>query len=164
MIKAFTLLEVIIAMLITALLVSITYNAYLIINKSYISFTEKNERLTTIILMDHMISRDFTRAGTITSFHDKILFCGLNDTVIYQFENNDIIRVGNRTDTLKANVTNLSMSFEDRKLQPVEPNQDRLLVDDIVFTLTEEDQKIPLHYHKTYSATDLLNFSNNAIN
>eukprot|EP01037_Dinobryon_pediforme_P017339 gene17339-17530_t len=57
--------EVVISMLITAIVIAITYTSYSIISKSYGAFNDKNKMMADYALLDHLLRRDVAQAAFI---------------------------------------------------------------------------------------------------
>jgi len=71
-VKAFTIFEMVITMMITAIVIGIAYTSYSIVVKSYNSFNNKNNDMAVVINLDHLLKRDFERAETILKDTDGI--------------------------------------------------------------------------------------------
>jgi len=155
--KAFTLLEMTIAMLLSALLIALTYASYTIILRSHHDFTAKNDELTEIVTLDHLLKRDFEQAGSIVKDQDSLVFTKPLQVVSYQFTPFCVVRRSARTDTFKVATLGVRMLFES---QPV---NEAGKTDELRFILLYRQQEIPYHYHKVYSSENLIQDSQHAI-
>ena len=163
-IPAFTIMELVIAMLISAIAIGLMYSAYTIVSKSYLSFTGRNEDISTVLLLDQRLNRDISKAEVITRVNNTITMKSGKDTIRYNFAGSLVIRQSLLTDTFKVNTDGVLTSFESMNVdEPPADNQGKV-IDDIRFILLFKGQKIPYHYHKAYSSVNLLQSTADAIN
>jgi Tfp pilus assembly protein PilE len=163
-VKAFTILEVTITMLITALLIGITYTSYSIIVKSYRSFTVKNEEMTVLVTLDHLLKRDFDQAEMIFKDQDGIALTSNDKTIKYEFKPDYIVRIAVRIDTFKVQTQDVNMAFENIPLNEVQETEEQNRIDEVAFILIFQNEKIPYHYNKLYSSVNLIQRNPNAVN
>jgi Tfp pilus assembly protein PilE len=163
-IKAFTILEVTITMLITALLIAITYTSYSIIVKSYRSFTLKNEAMGVLTSLDHVLKRDFDRADMILKTSDGIILQTDQKIVKYVFNADFVIRESVKMDTFKVQPQEVQTSFESVPITEARDTAEQNRIDELTFTLPYQNEKIPYHYYKTYSSVNLIQRNQNAVN
>jgi type II secretory pathway component PulJ len=78
-IKAFTLLEVLLTMLLTILVIGITYSAYIIIDKQFKRSKTAEERMYELSLLSYLIERDVNSAKMILCRADGFL-ARMNET------------------------------------------------------------------------------------
>ena len=156
-IRAFTILEVVISMLITAIVIAITYTSYSIISKSYGAFNDKNKMMADYALLDHLLRRDVAQAAFIQKDAEGIALTTSNKNVKYTFSNDYIIRQSIRTDTFKFISQNVQLYFEHKPLLTLSDTLEQNRVDEISFDLLYRNEKIPYHYQKAYSSENLIN-------
>lgn len=160
---AYTILEVIITMLITAILVGITYTAYTIVSQSYLSFNSKHSELGTVLQLDKLLKKDFSRPGLIFKTSNGIDLKGDSLMVSYSFLPDQVLRTQGVTDTFKVKTTSMAMLFEGQPVEMTAPEPGTLL-DELTLELIIGKEKIPYHYYKTYSSAELLQQRTNALN
>jgi Tfp pilus assembly protein PilE len=163
-VKAFTILEVTITMLITALLIGITYTSYSIIVKSYQSFDKKNNEMAVLATLDHLLKRDFDQAESIFKDQEGIALISINKTIKYQFKLDYILRIGARTDTFKVQTQDVNTAFENVSINEVQETEEQNRIDELAFTLIYQNEKIPYHYVKLYSSVNLIFRNPDAVN
>jgi len=154
-IPAFTIMELTVAMLISAIVIGLMYSAYAIISKSYLSFVDRNSNTSTIALLDRRLSRDIDKAEMIQRDSNTVTIRSHKDTIIYRFQSDRVIRQKLLADTFKVSTESFSASF---KSIPVDGNtlsDDEKKIDDLQIVMLAEGQKIPYHYRKTYSSVNL---------
>ena len=163
-VKAFTILEVTIVMMITSLLIGITYTSYSIIVKSYLSFTEKNKDQTVLTNLDYLLRRDFEQANIIRKEPDGVSLQRESGIIKYQIKPEYILREGIRTDTFKVETQDLSTLFENVPINDVQTIDEQNRIDELQFTLIYKNDQIPCYYHKLYSSSNLIQRNPNAGN
>jgi Tfp pilus assembly protein PilE len=167
-IKAFTILEMTIAMLVAAIVIGITYTCYGIINKSYLTFKHKNEGIALLSRVDQLIRRDFEQADLITGNTNVITIQEDNKPIIgYEFTPDYIIRKANIIDTFKVSNDNLQVFFEKQlkvNAHADNSNSENGRIDELLFNVTFENEPMTFHYDKQYSSENLIKRNANAIN
>ncbi len=153
--KAFTIMEITITMLLAAIVISITYTAYTIISKSYIGFTNKNKDISTVVQLDKLLKKDFYKALAISRDNQKILFKTDSADIIYEFEPDMVTRTQGITDTFKIQTETMNTTFESQPLNDLPTTDTPNLLDDMEWKIILQNEKIPYHYHKQYSSVNL---------
>jgi len=168
-IKAFTILEMTIAMLIAAIVIGITYACYGIVNKSYLSFKHKNEGIAILNLLDRLIRRDFDNADFVKRNPNGITIRqGDKPVISYRFEAGYIIRNADIIDTFKVENSKVQVFFE-RQLkvnddQTSDSNYENERIDELRFDVSFQNETMTFHYNKQYSSENLIKRNPNAIN
>lgn len=162
-VPAYTIMEVTITMLVSAILIAITYTSYSIISKSYSSFTGKNNDLAVLVSLDHLLKRDFERANIIVKDSTGISLQRDSSTIKYELVPDFIIRKAARIDTFKVQNQEVTASFENIPLPGVSSDPVQNAIDELDFTILYQKEKITYHYHKTYSSENLIERNPNAI-
>ncbi|HEY9000687.1 MAG TPA: prepilin-type N-terminal cleavage/methylation domain-containing protein [Mucilaginibacter sp.] len=157
-VKGFTIMEVIVAMLIGALLVGLTYESYQIISKFYRTFHAKNEEMASLERLDGLLSKDFATSLLIKkSDAQEVVFQRWQDSVRYQFSTDYVLRVSTITDTFRFKSTIPVTTFEDMPVDISPASAEAGRIDALSFDVTVENKLIPMRYHKTYSSVNLIN-------
>jgi Tfp pilus assembly protein PilE len=162
--KAFTILEVTITMLVAGVLIGITYTSYSIIVKSYHAFTKKNDNMAVVVTLDHLLKRDFERADIILKDSDGVAMRSGSTIIQYAFTPDFIVRTSAKTDTFKVQAQALKTVFENLPIVEIQPIAEQNRIDEIDFILIFQDEKIPCHYKKFYSSENLIQRNPNALN
>lgn len=162
-IPAFTIIEVTIAMLLSALVIGIAYTVFSIVTRSYHSYQEKHQAMAAVLRLDELLQKDFLRAEIILKDTDGIAFKKENQVIKYHFDKGYVLRTGTTIDTLKVQADSITTSFENGRIGSVNnvPEQNRLDQLDMIVMLQKE--KIPYYYHKVYSSVNLINRKSDAI-
>jgi prepilin-type N-terminal cleavage/methylation domain-containing protein len=152
-VKAFTLVEMIVVMLLTAVVIGLAYEVFQVISKSYSSFSAKNERINDVERLEHWLKRDFIRAENITAGGNKVCMIIGKDTVSYVFTDSVVTRQGLRVDAIRIEVKNITTTFQGKEAQN-EPQP--LPADELNFDIVLEQEEIPETFYKLYSAEQLI--------
>lgn len=162
--KAFTILELTIAMLIAAIVIAITYTSYSIISRSFIAFRQKSEETAIMARLDQLLRRDIGRADMVMGADNKITMNGTPEgAVIYELNDAYIIRRSSAVDTFKVAVSNYQMLFEGRPPDHLD-NDEGDRIDEASFVVVSKSDSISYHYYKQYSSENLIKRNPNAIN
>lgn len=151
-------MEMVISMMLAAIVIGITYASYDIISKSYLSFTRKNESLLEALQLDRLLRKDIASGDSVLKTAEGFIIADSTKKVNYQITPTYTLRIKTRTDTFKVSNQQFVALFEDHE------TDDGELVDDISLTILFQNEKIPYHYHKQYSAADLVKRHTDALN
>jgi Tfp pilus assembly protein PilE len=163
-VKAFTIMEITVVMLISAIVIGIAYTAFNIVGQSYRSFQHKNEDIAVLVRLDELLRKDFSRANTVSKTTSGIFIKTATDSVTYAFEPDFTVRTGILTDTFKLTVQEVVTSFEASPITAINPVTEQDRVDELDFSILFENEKIPYHYNKQYSSANLIERNPDAIN
>ena len=163
-VRAFTILEVTITMLIAGLLIGLTYTSFTIVSRSYHAFKDKNDRMAVLVSLDHVLARDFDRADIILKEPDGISVKNNTQLIKYIFNTDYVTRISTKTDTFKVQPIEMKTAFENMPITEVQALEEQNRLDELDFTLVFQDRKIPYHYHKQYSSDNLIKRNPNASN
>lgn len=154
--SAFTIIEVTVVMLLTAITIAITYNAYRMVSNSYFKFDEKNKKIAEFLLMDKLFKKDIDFAHLINRTENGLQLKNINGNITYDFKPEYIIRnqYQLRNDTFFVKNANLYMTYEN---EPIEVDK---RVDELTFSADIMKTTSQLHYKKTYSSDELMNAEN----
>lgn len=163
-VKAFTIMEITVAMLLAAIVIGITYTAYSIISQSYIAYHNKNEDMAGLVRLDELLKKDFSHADTISKVDNGIL-CKIDTIgITYEFQPEYTVRHSTIIDTFKLKTADVNTLFENQPITEINniPEQNRL--DELDITVLFHNEKIPYYYHKQYSSASLAERNPNAVN
>ncbi len=162
-IPAFTLMEVTIAMLLTSLVIGITYTAYRLVSRSYVDYVHKQEIMATFLTADKLLKQDFSQARRIIRSGENVEHSTDADDrgglqietdagiIRYVFTPGYLLRdqFALRVDTFKITIKAPVFFFENV------PAENGTLIDQVHFETRLEGAPLTLNYKKTYSAQDL---------
>ena len=163
-VKGFTIMEVSIAMLISAIVIGITYTAYLVISRAYHSYNTKHEQMATILKLNELLQKDFDRSKFILKDTAGIAVHYDNRVIKYRFDTAFVLRVSIKTDTFKVKSDTAHTAFESIEIAETAPDTERNRIDQLDLLVRLEKEKITYHYHKLYSSQDLIIRKSHALN
>lgn len=108
-IKAFSFLEIMVAIVISGVVMSTAYSVYIFVNQQYIKLNTIKADVRDYFEFSSTISRDFELAKKVVKTNDYTISMEQTDkTINYQFEGEYVLRVINfHTDTFFFAATNL---------------------------------------------------------
>ena len=151
-IKAFTLLEVTVAMLLSAICIGICYTAFTLMNQYYGELKNRKDSIGNQLLINQLVSSDFDRAFKIEKLDSNINCSCDSGTISYKFSNSYVTRnqYGLKTDTLRIGVRDLTISYQDSLLADS-------LIKEIILTCQQKNKFVTMHFFKEYSSVNLFN-------
>lgn len=163
-VKAFTIMEVAITMLISAVLIGIAYTSYSIIIKSYNAFNNKSSKLAVLYTLDHLLKQDFDQAAFISKDETAIVFKKDSSLITYEFYPDLVTRKSTRIDSFKVQTDGLITNFESAPVLGLAGSGELERIDELLFNVQFEKEKIPYHYTKIYSSENLIENTPDAVN
>lgn len=151
-IKAYTLMEVTIAMLLSAICISICYSAYGIIGSYYQTFKLKNETADAALSLRHVLEKDFLKSKLVLSTDSGLMMQRDSSTILYTFREKAILRElpELHTDTFKVSYSGLQFFFEGEILEQKD-TVDRMDLE----ILLDKAAVAKIRVEKKYSAENL---------
>lgn len=153
-IKAYTLFEVTIAMLLSAICIAICYSAYGIIAKYYAGFQQKNQTADVVLTLRHVLERDFLKSNMVLKNEEGVELQQDSSKTYYIFSPDAVLRKSGElhTDTFKLKPSEVGFFFEGREV--LEPDT----IDELRFKMNLDQRiQVPIQLSKTYSAQNLFN-------
>src|ERR1035437_4240342 len=152
--KAFTLLELLIAMVISSIVVAFGYSVYSLMYKQYLSYKKTKTEIVKTMQFNTVLTNDFYNSEEITfSENTIVIFKKNNEPLLYTFNDNFILRKTNEiTDTFKIATTNIQgkFVFKNESFQST-------LIDEFSFDSQLSGDVQHFLFAKNYSAATLLN-------
>lgn len=151
-IRAYTLMEVTVAMLLSAICISICYTAYGIIGDYYHLFHQKNESADQVLSLKHALEKDFLKSNYILKQEDGFELLIDTTKIHYSFEEQAVLRKFGaiHTDTFKLQTKALKATFEGKELLEIDT------IDQVSFTiLLDKNTFTTIEVNKWYSAQNL---------
>lgn len=158
-IKAYTLLEVTIAMLITALAVGIMYSSYSLTMKLYAKYADRQRRQSYIAGLSSVLNKDLFRceSAKIINNSEVELRESSGKVITYRFLQDCILRnlQDGRSDTFKLAENKVQFFFEGRSLH----NND--CFDQMLLSAKADSIWVSFSFSKVYSSEQILKFNAN---
>jgi hypothetical protein len=156
-------MEVTVAMLITSLVIGITYTVYTIVVKSFSIYQVKNNNMASLIRLDELLKNDFYIANDISKTQNGISIKNKDKVITYEIDPRFIVRTAGMIDTFKFAVQENTSTFEGAIVPGTNIDEEQNRIDDYQLILLFEDKKINYHYHKQYSSVNLIQRNTDAI-
>jgi len=155
-IRAFTIIELVVVMVISGIAISIAGLSYDIINMQMLNYETTSARLLSTIQFNHLLKTDFIQAKKVIKEQGSLKFVSENKNEIsYYFDEDNIIRrMAYLADTFQLSVFNVKQQL----INEVQKN-DGDLVDELSFQLTNLEHTQYFHYYKTYGADVLMEYT-----
>ncbi len=150
--KAFTLMEVTIAMVLAAISIGISFSVYRLLSKAYMDYDEKNRITAEFTRLEQRLSKDIQHTNRIFKAESGLTVTDTLGNIQYTFTPDYITRnqYDLKTDTFFIRNNDLITSFES---EDVESGS---LIDYISATLEFSGREIHVSYVKLYSAEELM--------
>jgi prepilin-type N-terminal cleavage/methylation domain-containing protein len=97
-IKSFTLPELLIVMIITAIVIGMAFSVLRLVQKQIHTIERNFDKTSTLALFEQRLWQDFNELNTIQVHKETLLLTSEMDTVMYSFQDAYILR---NTDTIK---------------------------------------------------------------
>ncbi|RZJ76966.1 MAG: hypothetical protein EOO45_00350 [Flavobacterium sp.] len=150
--SAYTLMEITVAMLLSAIVISVCYTAYGLIDNYYQTFRLKNESQDQALTLRHVLNQDFASHSIIIARDNGIELIGDSIGVTYMFEQGLVLReIKNvHTDTFRLSPSSLILKFDGKEIE----------VGDTIneldfFVRIDKGVEIPMNFRRVYSAVQL---------
>ena len=149
-IKAFTLFEMVLAMLLAAIVIGMAYSAYTIIISMYKNHSVYVERNTTIATFRKVVYADFDEATDVALNGNRIIFKDINHetTTSYEINRDSVIRISKTIDTFYLKELVVAAEFENKNTM-----QGR--IDHLTFNFRHAGIPVTLGINKVYSSEEL---------
>ena len=157
-------MEVTIAMLLSAIVIGLTYTVFSLVTRSYQSYQTKHRQMATLLSLDGLLRRDFDRVELILKDTDGIVLANKNNLIKYRFYPDYVLRKGIATDTFRLKTDSIAMSFEGKTIDSSGTGEEDSRLDELDMQVTLQKENIPYYYHKIYSSANLINRKANAGN
>jgi hypothetical protein len=152
-IKAYTISEMLVVMLLSAIVISVAYTVLNIFNLQYLNYKNTRDDIYNLDLLDRLMVVDFSNADNIIKDENRYIFNFPARQVTYAFSDSLISRTENQVeDRFEFQTKGVSALFFKIEVQPL------ALVDELRFEIVIKDQNFNFHYQKLYAADVLLNF------
>jgi len=149
-VKAFTIVELVVVMILTAIVISIAYAGYALVGKSLANYMGSSKVLNEYLMLTRTLDRDFDRATTAkdSSGNVVMLKAGNDGTVVYAFGEEAIVRT--------AGTVADSFAIGARSLVFVHQDDSPGLVTAIGFDVMVGREAIHVSCAKVYAAKELI--------
>jgi len=156
-VPGFTIMEVTIAMLLSALVIGISYTVFSLVTRTYRTYQLKHQEMANVLRLDELLQMDFGRAEVILKDTDGIALKNSNRVIKYSFYPDYVLRRGITVDTFRVKTDSITISFENKPLDDLKDIEEDNRMDELAMLISLQKEKIPYYYHKIYSSVNLIN-------
>ncbi len=151
--KSFTLLEMMIALMLTSIIVSISYLSYMIIFKEMSGYKNKSKLISEILQINTNLQADINKSDAVYWKNDALFFfCPQNVEIKYYFRNNFILREsGMVQDTFFISPFDLQKKFLNNN-----QTDENAWIEELSFKAVILTKERTFYYKKIYSASDYI--------
>jgi prepilin-type N-terminal cleavage/methylation domain-containing protein len=149
--RAFTIIELIMAMLISSVIIGIVYYVYIMFNHQFSNYREKANAIDEYLIFQKALQRDVESADAIKNPSANEIDCFTiadGRTVQYVFSNAFIVR------SLQGAQDTFHIKNSGYEAEPV--NDSTVLIKNLVLKMAVFDMPLRTTYTKIYSATQLM--------
>jgi hypothetical protein len=151
-IRSYTIMEMIVVMIISAIVVGTAYNTYRIVFQQYLTMRNTSEILRQMSLLDVLISRDVDNCNYIRRTHEGFSCHYEINEINYYLEKDLVLRAeGLVMDTFRISPLNIDMKYNNVDVMQVSSYVDR-----ITFEHRYKDETISFAFQKKYGADFLM--------
>jgi len=151
-IKSYTIIEMLVVMLISALSIGITYTCYILVTKQYLSYKKNSDELAQVFLMDKLLTRDIAGSKKIERTSEGLQCYFQREIISYEFTDSYVLRHAAIVDTFHISIPEETSFKWFDKIENIPGN----LVDEVSFAATYKEEKINFYYKKQYGADVLM--------
>lgn len=156
-VPGFTIMEVTIAMLLSALVIGISYTVFSLVTRTYRTYQLKHQEMANVLRLDELLQMDFGRAEVVLKDTDGIALKNSNRVIKYSFYPDYVLRRGITVDTFRVKTDSITMLFESKALNGLNDIEEDNRMDELAMLISLQKEKIPYYYHKIYSSVNLIN-------
>lgn len=151
-ISAFTLMEIIIVMIISMIVISLTYKTLDIVTMQFRQFGKSRKHIYELSLVETLLTKDFANSACILRAEEGIL-CKYSDKDIFYIFGDDYMvrREGSIVDTFNIKPRLVKYYFYEQEVRDLNS-----YIDKVTFIHEQENTKF-FTYRKVYAADFFLN-------
>lgn len=145
--KAYSLLEIMIAIVLSGIVISAVYSGYVFTHKQFFRFTAIKTEIRNYFELSEVLNRDFETAKKVikTGGHE-IEMEMIDKTINYSFGSNYILR------TIKLQSDTFFFSVKETKINVINELTEVRLVDYLQLTIKDNGDDMQLSIYKNYGA------------
>lgn len=155
-IKAFSLIELLIVMMISGITISMTFTCYSIIRQQFSKYKKESIVVMETVDLEKTLSLDFYKGKLVQRIENGFMIDRRDYKVSYEYFGKKLLRtMPMRTDTFQIDV-----KFIEVKMENVVVESDDY-IDEVLIVCGEEDNAKTYHHHIWYSAEDYMTMKQN---
>jgi hypothetical protein len=149
---AYTIMEMVIVMLLSGIVISISFKSFDILSKSYMDFKGSQDTIAQYATLDRLLTLDFMRCREVRKTEDGLDLIFTGSKIQYTILPDLLLRrQASLTDTFKLVAENISLKFKKNECKT-----EGHLVDEFLFEDNYRQELETYHYTKQYGADILM--------
>lgn len=153
--KAFTLMELSIAMLIAAICIGMAFYMFQFFQKLYLDQQHEKQEQFSFALFQHLLKRDMQQATAIFYEESELVLQDTTGTIRYQFDPKYIIRDHYQQHTDTFNLKMIAVDGFYRQMARPSPS----CIDELHFTIAFDKNEHSFIFDKKYAALELMHIA-----
>lgn len=148
--KAFSLLEVLVALTISTILFGVVGSAYFIILENYHRYKQTQEISYDTYTLHRLLFMDMDKSSSVNAVsQNNLAYFNFKDTVYYEFQDELVVRKAQMEDTFFIKLEEVNFSYKNE-------NVNSGIIDQLSFSCTNAGQS-SFCFYKNYGADVLIN-------
>jgi len=153
-VEAFTVLEMIMALTISAIVISGAFTLYQMIFAQWIQYRKLTNQVYEAVNMERLLKEDAANCAYMYTTYSGLRFDQANEkSVVYSIQDSFMVRDGGRLDTFYTGACVRDASFNNK------PVGDSALVDRINLSFIKGEDSNYVYIHKQYAAEQLFHLN-----
>lgn len=150
--KAFTVIEMLVVMLISTIAIGIAYASYRIVQGQFQTYKKSSSEISDYLVLDKLITKDFLESDKVfrTSSGFEMIFS--DKKIAYEEYEGNLLRKSIVVDTFKIQLSELNASLKTKS-----ENLPNALIDQVIITCAYKETPIQFLYSKEYGAAVWVN-------
>jgi len=157
-IKSFTIIELMVTIILSSLVVLLTYTFYDIIAKQFYSKKQFYQRINEVTRLHLELQDEFEKSETIRCADNEVFFVkSSGDSICYEFSDSSIIRKRNdMLDTIFLEADNIKKGYFDKDIVFG-------VINKLCFTVKDRNDTYSFDFYKEYASDILMRKSDNDV-
>jgi prepilin-type N-terminal cleavage/methylation domain-containing protein len=144
--KAFTLLELLVGMILSGIVLAATFTAYRVVTRQYETYRDKSKSITEVSLFVAQLESDFENATTITLASENRIHLQFEKRMLeYRFSEKYVLR----NDFMRTDTFNVSVAQTEAFRQSGKINSESAEIDELRLRINYEGETEEKIYIKT---------------
>ncbi len=160
--KAYTLIEVIVTLLLSVIIIGAAITGYSLINEQFRIFDISTKQSLDILQFNAMMKTDIDRCEAIFYENEQLVLKQKNNVIIYRFEENKVFR-NEQSVAYEEEINSKEIDLNIIKVETYFEGEIQYfgIIDRFTLQINNFGEPRILPYSKKYSAVQLMNFKNN---
>jgi prepilin-type N-terminal cleavage/methylation domain-containing protein len=151
--RAFTLMELMVTMVVSSIVIGAIYSGFDIVRKQFSVYQDKNGKVAELLFFNSLINKDIINASSVMRTDIELIMINNNDRKITWVMDEQMIV---RRDHLSEETFDLPVRNFECRLQSEEVTRENAYIDEILFDIYLKNDQQQFHFKKNYGTDFLL--------